>query len=237
MAWSNLYTIEIYLNNQTKLISFYKNMKTDELYQMIRFAFNIEETVDIIGIQDQQQRIIPLSYLALDPRRLNQQERYRILTNPIQQFYSIPQPESWCNKRKCYRLLVYIFSALLLLIGIISFYFAINFIYSSYKSWIRYLYFYGPGIYLIGTGIQLGGWSGTNHYLICAKLTDTSTKLWYDATQECHEMIERNIQSITVGIEVLAVIFIIYQGLKITRYSLFTTFSYLKSKIFSKEGY
>ena len=218
MAWSNLYTIEIYLNNQSKLISFYKNMKIAELDGMIRFAFKMDEKVDIIGLEDEMQRIIPLSYLSLDPRRLNEQQRYRILTNPLQLVRSIPQT-----------LILYIFLWLLLIFGIILFYFGVCHIYSSYHLWIRYLYFYGPGIYLIGTGIQFGGWNGNNNYLICAKLTDTNASLWYDAKQECEEMIERNIKSTIIGFETIAAIIIIFYGLKILRQLLFAAYHYIST--------
>ena len=41
-------------------------MEISELDHIIRTSFNIEEDVDIIGFEDERQRIIPLSYLLLN---------------------------------------------------------------------------------------------------------------------------------------------------------------------------
>ena len=151
MAWSNLYTIQVYLHKESRLICFFKNMETSELDHMIRTVFNIEEDVDIIGFEDEQQRIIPLSYLSIDPRRLNQQERNRIMTNPIQSVRSIPEPRCY---QKFYRLILHNFNVHVINFRNI-FIFLLNFIYSSYPTWIRQFYLYGPGIWLSGIGFNL----------------------------------------------------------------------------------
>lgn len=72
-------------------------------------------------------------------------------------------------------------------------------------QWYHTLYVSGPG--------WLGGWEGTPTHDICAQISRTTSDLWIRNPQECVDMLSRKVVSHLIGLVVITLSLVIYQGI------------------------
>lgn len=210
-----IYQTNLYLYDPSKreTIGIYKNMPINELKNIICAAFTLPVfDVNIVGLQDQNRQIIPLSYLVQNPSYIQGNKRYKVIyQTPRQQNGARRSNMFWFwNCRQWFNFFDKHWNTIFQWIIIVAF---IAIVYNFYESLVTHWYFNGPHIRIPIVGYDIGGWSGMEKSQICSKLTPFEGKFWssdQSKVNECERILLLKLTGYMTTFETISIGIVIY---------------------------
>lgn len=206
-----LNAIDLYLDDPRDCINvgIYKEMSVSEVERLICSTFQIDNRINVVGVhqiddqdKEEQNPIIPLSYLTHNPNSIDQESKYQIVTS-IGRF----KPKSK-NYRYWIKILLGVFCISLVMYLLPDYTLA-------HRPILRNIYLNGPNYKIPVLSADIGFWSGKEMTVICSEISGQSSEFWSKNIIECTRLIQTKIKGFIILIETVIGIYLGFLSIKL----------------------
>ena len=219
MSAPRVYPIKLFLDDESQFISvaIYKDTPIAELRKLIAAIFPIPHKPEVVGVYQQDNEVehpmIPLSYIAHNPRTIDAEAKYQIITT---QGLFHPQPSFWelvtTQCRRLYPTALLVAAVLFVLFPFTIF--TIPDFVLLHRPVLRNIYLNGPH-YKIPHIADFGFWNGKELKVICSELSGQSSEFWSKNAAECYQLYSNKENAFIILTETVTALYLIYTAFKL----------------------